>query len=135
MLIDCQREMGTFYTIVFALLGFFLMPFIWLIIPVYLIMRNSRLANPPGDRNWQRDLNKALKERQYSSRPAAEAPPDGTVSYADRDEEVEALAHKGDLAGAIRLARERAAEALDRRNYEQAKVYERYLEKFRRGAK
>jgi hypothetical protein len=134
MLIDCQRVMGTFYTIVFALLGFFLMPFIFIIIPVYLIMRNNRLANPPGDRNWQRDLNKSLKERQYSSRPAT-ATSEGMISYADRDTEVETLAQNGDLAGAIRLARERAAEALDRRNYELAKVYESYLEKFRRGAK
>ena len=135
MLIDCQRQMGTFYTIVFALLGFFLMPFLIIIIPIYLILRNNRLANPPGDPNWQRDLNKALKERQYGLRPSADAAPENMISYADRDEEVEALAHKGDLAGAIRLARERAAEALDRRNYELAKVYGSYLERFRRGAK
>lgn len=57
------------------------------------------------------------------------------VSYAGRDEEVEAFAHKGDLAGAIRLAKEKAAQALSERNFAAARVYENYLEKFRRGGK
>lgn len=135
MVVDCAKIFGAAWAVVAAIIGIVLLPMVWLEVVIYYIIRNNRLANPPGDPNWQRDLNTALKERQYSSRPASEASAEGMVSYADRDEEVEALAHKGDMAGAIRLARTRAAEALDRRNFELAKVYERYLEKFRRGAK
>ncbi len=135
MIVDCAKIYGAAWAAAIALIGIAFLPIVWLEIVIYYIIRNNRLANPPGDRNWQRDLNTALKGRQYGSRPDADSPLEGTVNYADRDEEVEALAHKGDLAGAIRLARERAAEALDRRNFELAKVYERYLEKFRRGTK
>ena len=135
MVVDCVKVFGVAWAVAVAIIGIALSPLIWLEIIIYYILRNNRLANPVGDPNWQRDLNKALKERQYGLRPSADAAPENMISYADRDEEVEALAHKGDLAGAIRLARERAAEALDRRNYELAKVYGSYLERFRRGAK
>lgn len=133
MIYDSARLFGPAWAVILAIVGFFALPFIWLVLALYYITRCQRLANPPGDRNWQRDLNRMAREQEELNAQGKHGP--GSPAYMRRDAEVEALAEKGDLAGAIRLAKERAAKALDERDYDTARVYENYLEDFRRGIK
>lgn len=133
MIVDCVKVFGAAWAVVVAILGIVFLPAVWLVILIYYVMRNNRLANPPGDPNWQRDLDAALRERQHGAQRQTSGA--GATGGAGRDPEIELLAGKGDIAGAIRLAKEKAAQALNERDFAAARLYENYLEKFRRGGK
>ncbi len=121
-----------------AVVSFFIPFAIWIVIAGYLLYRISAAPRPKGSGTWQKEL-KAMRRRrttrifdadvhEHSSDAASQR-----ISSVDRDEHLEELLAAGALAEALRYAKERAAQALEAKDHRAARVYEKYLERIRRG--
>jgi hypothetical protein len=131
--IDAYKIFGWGEAVLLAAMGVVLFPFLMLILAVYLIQRNARLERQETDPSWQKELDRMQRGEVEPATPKTAPKPE--ISFADHDPGIEDLIAKGNVAGALKLAKERAAHALGTSDFAAARVYERYLERLRRGMK
>jgi len=105
---------------------------IWVLLIIYCFVRMQ--VQPRGPQkdadSWQREL--AQMERTAAANSAAYG--NGGILPGEKDAHLEALMAAKNFAVALKFAREHAALALSRRDFERARVYEKYLDRLRRGA-
>jgi len=115
--------------------GSIFLPYLfWIVAFGYL---GCRLAYPPRPRGaepkaWRQEMKRSDRmPRGAQTRPSART----SLLASEKDAHLEELIAAKDYARALRYAKDQAAEALSRRDFERARVYEKYLERLRRGGK
>jgi len=114
-----------------AVVSFFIPFAIWIVIAGYLLYRISAAPRSKGSGAWQKEL-KEMRRRRASGSSVPDIR-DHAISAADKDAHIEKLLAAGALAEALRYAKEKAAQALNAGDHRAARVYEKYLERIRRG--
>lgn len=119
--------------LVLAVGAIFLPYMFWILALGYL---TYRVAVPPRERGfdpnaWRREMRLYDQRRREGG---SEPPVSLGVLPGEKDAHLEALLAAKNFADALKYAREQAAQALASRDYERARVYEKYLDRLRRGA-
>jgi hypothetical protein len=115
-----------------AVVSFFIPFAVWIVIAGYLLFRISAAPRSKESRAWQKEL-KEMRRRRASESPAL----DGhghAIGVAEKDAHLEELLAAGTLAEALRYAKEKAAQALEAGDHRAVRIYEKYLERIRRGS-
>lgn len=111
----------------------FLIPFaIWIVIAGYLLYRISAAPRPKGNGAWQKELKEMRAKRASGS--AARDFRDHAICAAEKDAHLEELLAAGALSEALRYAKEKAAQVLEAGDLRAVRIYEKYMERIRRGS-
>ncbi len=138
--IDAFIRYGLFTSLIMvagAVAAFFVPFAVWIVIMGYLLFRLSAAPRAKGAGAWQKEL-AAMQGGRRDPSPASTPPPHEETSTLaldarEKDRHLEELLAAGELAEALRYAKEKAAQALDASDHATARVYEKYLERLRRG--